>query len=110
MGYPDTSTVIVVREIYNDDNDPIGGTEHPLRGCRVAARLPKADNSDTGERVVAAVDVYHPDRGVDVRGTDRARLPGDSATGRARWTVEGEPARSPWPDGGCVFVLQREHG
>ena len=37
MSYSDTSTVTVVREYYNDDNDPLGGVEHVLQAIKVAA-------------------------------------------------------------------------
>lgn len=103
-------TITVVREHRNADNDPAGSVEIPLSGVRLAPRAPQPDSSVTGERVVAQIDARHPDRDADILGTDRVRLPGEPAGRRARWTVEGEPARSPWPDGGCLFVLQRERG
>lgn len=102
--------VTVVREHRNEDNDPMGSIEFSLADVRLAPRAPQPDSSVTGERVVAQIDARHPDRAVDLRGTDRVRLPGESPTDRARWTIEGEPSRSPWPDGGCLFVLQRERG
>lgn len=107
----DAVTIVVVRETLNEDNDPDGPpTEIPIPGVRLAARLSQPDSGATGERVVAQYDGRHPDRAVDLRGTDRVRLPGDPPSSRPRWTVEGEPARSPWPDGGCLFVLQQERG
>ena len=103
-------TITVSRELRNEDNDPVGTTEYDLAGVRLAPRHAQPDSSSTGERVVSQYDCRHPDRAVDLRGTDRVRLPGEPATDRPRWTVEGDPARSPWPDGGCLFVLQRERG
>lgn len=105
----DVETLTIVRETYNEDNDPTGADTIMLPGCRVVVRLPQPDQRTTGERVVTALDVRHPDRFVDIRATDRVRRYGDPA-GRPLWTVEGEPGRSPFPDGGCVFVLQREAG
>jgi len=104
-------TLTVVREQLNEDNDPAGAPlEFPLRDVRLAQRHPQLDSSNTGERVVTQYDARHPDRDVDLRGTDRVRMPWEPTAERARWTVEGDPARSPWPDGGCLFVLQRERG
>lgn len=108
---PTLSYVLTVsRELRDEDNDPIGTTEFELPGVRLAQRHPQPDSAATGERVVTQYDARHPDRAVDLRGTDRVRMPWEPATERARWTVEGDPARSPWPDGGCLFVLQRERG
>lgn len=108
---PTLSYVLTVsRETVNEDGDRVGTTEFELNDVRLAPRHPQPDSSATGERVVSQYDGRHPDRAVDLRGTDRVRLPGEPDTERARWTVEGEPARSPWPDGGTLFVLQRERG
>lgn len=103
-------TITVVRETVNEDNDPIGTAELALADVRLAPRHPQPDSAATGERVVSQFDGRHPDRAVDLRGTDRVRLPGEPTSERPRWTVEGDPARSPWPDGGTLFVLQRERG
>jgi hypothetical protein len=100
----------VVRESVNEDNDPVGAVEFELADVRLAQRNPQPDSAVTGERVVTQYDARHPDRAVDLRGTDRIRMPWEPATERARWTIEGDPARSPWSDGGCLFVLQRERG
>ena len=103
-------TLTVVREVYDEDNDVTGTVEWPMAGVRLAARMPQPDAYPTGERITAQYDARHPDRTVDLRGTDRIRLPGEPTNERARWTVEGEPARSPWPDGGTLFVIQRQRG
>lgn len=106
----DTETLILVRESYDEDNDPTGQEEYPLTGCRVVLRLPQPDQRVTGERVISTLDCRHPDRTVDIRATDRFRRDGEDPAKRPAWTVEGEPARSPFPDGGTVFVLTREAG
>lgn len=105
-----TDTIVIVRETVDEDNDPVGSQAVALTGCKIVARLPQPDQHTSGQRTVTTLDVRHPDRDVDVRATDRVRLAGEPITGRARWTVEGEPSRSPFDGGGCVFVLQREVG
>lgn len=106
----DSYTITVSREAVNEDNDPVGTIEFDLSSVRLAQRQPQPDSGATGERVVSQYDARHPDRAVDLRGTDRVRMPWEAEHERARWTVEGAPSRSPWPDGGCLFVLQRERG
>lgn len=106
----DTETLVVVRETVNEDNDPITASTHRLDGCRAVTRLPSPDSYVTGERVLSTLDVRHPDRTADIRATDRVRRTGEPTDERPRWTVEGEPARSPFPEGGVVFVLQAERG
>ncbi len=107
----DVEDLVVVREQLNEDNDPSGpAAEHTLPGCRVVARAPSPDSDTTGERVTRYLDVRCPDRTADVLATDRIRRRGEPAGGRARWLVDGEPARSPFDHGGCVFVLVQRAG
>ncbi|GAA4845506.1 hypothetical protein GCM10023201_40970 [Actinomycetospora corticicola] len=94
----------VVREVLDTDGDPTGQAVHVLEGCAVADRLPSSDEVNGRERTTRVADVRCPDRDADVRASDRFRRVGDPA-GRAVWVVEGQPARSPFPGGGCVFVI-----